>query len=492
MEQTGDKDKAATDHPRVFVSYSWTSPMHEELVLKLCTELRNEGVDIILDKWELKEGHDTYAFMESMVTDPSVSKVLVISDTRYSEKADSRTGGVGAETQIISAEVYTQVKQDKFIPIVAEFDQQGQPCLPTFMKGRLHIDLSTPAKYAENYDKVLRAIYDRPLHRKPELGMPPRRIFEESHINIVTQPKYRACVEAIKQDKKSVPGLLADYLDEMVNVWKGFSLYPQSKSIPFDELVIASIKDALPYRNEIVDLLHVLFIHRDEEVDDEKVHRFLEQIAGFTNAPPAVSVWNDNWADNYGFMNHELFLYVVALMLKHERYRGVDMLLDASYFVSDATRPRGGGLTSARTFLEEVRSLDIDRKARLKLNRTSVTADLIKERAIHPQVPFEQIMLADLVIQLRCFLDPEMRSAWYPKTLVYARDGHVLEFFARGESARGFAKIKTLLKVADKADLKKRLMEGMGRHGVRDWHWFWSPVEMFMTLTGLERLDSCK
>jgi len=61
--------------PKVFVSYSWTSPDHEDWVLNLSTELRESGVDVILDKWDLKEGHDSNAFMERMVTDDTVDKV---------------------------------------------------------------------------------------------------------------------------------------------------------------------------------------------------------------------------------------------------------------------------------------------------------------------------------------------------------------------------------------------------------------------------------
>jgi hypothetical protein len=37
--------------------------------------------------------------MEKMVTDPEISKVLIVSDKMYAEKADGRAGGVGTETQ---------------------------------------------------------------------------------------------------------------------------------------------------------------------------------------------------------------------------------------------------------------------------------------------------------------------------------------------------------------------------------------------------------
>lgn len=93
-EQSGPGKEIEPTHPRVFVSYSWTSQEHQDFVLRLCAELRGEGVDIILDKWEMKEGHDTYAFMESMVTDPTVCKVLVVSDAKFMENNSFLENGV--------------------------------------------------------------------------------------------------------------------------------------------------------------------------------------------------------------------------------------------------------------------------------------------------------------------------------------------------------------------------------------------------------------
>ncbi len=94
------------ENPKLFMSYSWSSPEHEDWVLQLANELVENGVDVILDKWNLKEGHDATAFMEKMVTDPEIQKVILICDKKYAEKADGRSGGVGKETQIITGEIY--------------------------------------------------------------------------------------------------------------------------------------------------------------------------------------------------------------------------------------------------------------------------------------------------------------------------------------------------------------------------------------------------
>lgn len=73
-------------NPKLFISYSWTDQQHAQWVLDLATNLRQSGVDVILDKWDLKEGHDAFKFMEKMVSDPEVNKVLMICNKSYSEK----------------------------------------------------------------------------------------------------------------------------------------------------------------------------------------------------------------------------------------------------------------------------------------------------------------------------------------------------------------------------------------------------------------------
>jgi hypothetical protein len=104
--------------PKVFITYSWTSPEHQEWVLDLAQRLVHNGVEVTLDKWDLQPGHDLYSFMESMVHSDQIDKVLIICDRGYYVKAETRKGGVGTETQIISPEVYSDVKQEKLFQLL--------------------------------------------------------------------------------------------------------------------------------------------------------------------------------------------------------------------------------------------------------------------------------------------------------------------------------------------------------------------------------------
>lgn len=111
--------------PKVFISYSWTSEEHVAWVLDLAEKLVDDGVDVILDRWDLKPGQDKYHFMEQMVKDETVTKVLIVCDKAYADKADRRAGGVGTETQIISRDGEPAVKLREGVSWFAKGPERG-------------------------------------------------------------------------------------------------------------------------------------------------------------------------------------------------------------------------------------------------------------------------------------------------------------------------------------------------------------------------------
>ncbi|MCP4117926.1 MAG: TIR domain-containing protein [Desulfobacteraceae bacterium] len=44
--------------PKVFISYSWSNQSHQELVEHWADRLISEGIDVVLDIYDLKEGHE--------------------------------------------------------------------------------------------------------------------------------------------------------------------------------------------------------------------------------------------------------------------------------------------------------------------------------------------------------------------------------------------------------------------------------------------------
>lgn len=113
--------------PKVFVSYSHDSQEHKKWVLDLATRLRNNGVDAILDQWDLKPGGDLTHFMERSLS--SADRVLMICTEKYVEKANSGAGGVGYEKMIVTADLLKAIDSEKIIPLIR---QSGSRDVPTF------------------------------------------------------------------------------------------------------------------------------------------------------------------------------------------------------------------------------------------------------------------------------------------------------------------------------------------------------------------------
>ena len=70
--------KNRIEHPKVFISYAWGSQEHDEKVIALATNLKGDGVDVVFDKCQLKEGNDTFKFMEKSVLDESITNGLIL------------------------------------------------------------------------------------------------------------------------------------------------------------------------------------------------------------------------------------------------------------------------------------------------------------------------------------------------------------------------------------------------------------------------------
>lgn len=123
--------------PKAFISYAWENEEHRAWVKEFADRLLADGVEAILDQYDLSLGDRLPQFMEESVT--LADYVLVVCTPTYKEKADARIGGVGYEGHIISGELYSKRNERKFIPVLKNGDIEE--CMPTFLKGKLAIDL---------------------------------------------------------------------------------------------------------------------------------------------------------------------------------------------------------------------------------------------------------------------------------------------------------------------------------------------------------------
>lgn len=442
--------------PKLFISYSWSNAEHEQLVIDLASELRDSGVDVILDKWDLKEGHDAVAFMEKMVTDPEIKKVAIICDEKYATKADGRSGGVGTETQIISREVYENQAQEKFVAIVCEKDENGKAYLPTYYKSRIYIDLSEADKYTDNFERLLRWIFDKPLYIKPALGNKPSFLSDGEHISLGTTATLKRCIDAIKNHKAHAAGSFDEYCTIFSQNLERFRLSEPGEHL--DDSVINSIEEFLPFRNEMIQLLIAIAQYSPEEQFIQRLHRFFESIIPYMDRPQNTSQWNEADLDNFRFIVHELFLYALAILLKHDRIEQANYLLQQQYYLPGNSDYGRDAMVHFIVFRKHMYSLE-NRNQRLGLRRLSLRADLLKERCAATGIEFRHLLQADFVAFMRAEIDlQDDYNGWWPDTLIYL--GHYnspFEIFARSISKNYFNKSKLLLSIETPKELEPLL-----------------------------------
>jgi hypothetical protein len=232
--------------PSVFISYSHDSQEHKQWVLNFATRLRSSGVDAILDQWELGPGSDLPHFMEQNLA--RASRVLMICTERYVEKANSGIGGVGYEKMIVTADLLKTIDSSVVIPIVR---QTGSVKLPTFLRTKMYVDLSSQDRLETGFDELLRAILRTPLFSKPPLGSDPFRSVAGTAVPMTPTPLMRL-MQAIGNvyDKVTNAGAIrTDTVRESMNTSRIFFDYARDQAVELGYIKSDGAKDWLWIQN---------------------------------------------------------------------------------------------------------------------------------------------------------------------------------------------------------------------------------------------------
>ena len=141
--------------PKVFISYSWESKEHSDWVNSLADKLLADGIEAIIDNYDVSPGDRLPKFMESSIKDSDY--VIIICTEEYKRKANNREKGVGYESHIISAELYNNHNDRKFIPIIRQGD--FNTAVPTYLDGKLAIDLRGNPFNETSYKDLIASIF---------------------------------------------------------------------------------------------------------------------------------------------------------------------------------------------------------------------------------------------------------------------------------------------------------------------------------------------
>ena len=164
--------------PKVFISYSWESKEHSDWVKSLADKLLADGIEAIIDSYDVSPGDRLPKFMESSIRDSDY--VIIICTEEYKRKANNREKGVGYESHIISAELYNNHNDRKFIPVIRQGDFNS--ALLTYLDGKLAIDLRGNPFNEDSYKELIASIFK--VKKKPKVGIRPYYVDEYEPITI--------------------------------------------------------------------------------------------------------------------------------------------------------------------------------------------------------------------------------------------------------------------------------------------------------------------
>lgn len=472
--------------PKVFISYSWTSAKFREQVRLWADRIAADGVDILLDQYDLKEGHDKYAYMEQMVADSSVTHVLMFIDKRYSEKANARAAGVGTESQIISKEIYEKVAQSKFVPIACEFDEKGDPYLPIFAGSRIYIDFSSDEAVNRNWESLVRLLHGKPLHVKPQTGKPPAYITDDTKaLSNPASGKFEVFKNAYLSGHKGTRMYRQDFLDSCANFID--TLRPRSEPEKHSgETILVRFRQLTPIRNLLVDWVLLEAQVDPSDAFSESLVHFLERLLDLRVQPNDVTSSNESWYESHELFAYETFLYLLAALLKAGAYDILNSVL-MGHFLRPASSFRAAEHVSFSNFYTYTEYINgaLLAEVGLEPNRKyhNQAAELLKRNADRTDIPFDAIKEADVLANIASLLRGDR---WYPQTHYYWAWGRTAPFFLRANQHKYFVKLGTILGVQSGDELRTA-MKGKGTK--LDAFNSESSVEQF---TSLDKLDTLK
>ena len=406
--------KIQIENPKVFISYAWGTKEYQDKVLAFATDLVGDGIDVVLDKWSLKEGNDTYAFMEQSVNDQTVTNVLLLLDPEYEKRANDRNGGVGTETQIISAEIYNKTNQDKFLPIIFERNMLGEVPKPTYLRSLLHFDLSNIENYDSEYQRLVKTLYGVEIYKKPELGKKPDWLEVPNAVGVKTKIEYDALKtntsEKIKRDK--FLSFLNGMKERIINY---------KKDVVFSDFTLEKYlelySETFSIRNEYLNLIkNSLYVEESEKLVSANLESICEELYSR----------NGYIADICKTLLHEIFIYVIAIYYKNRNYTALSYILTKTFFVNDVY---GNFAQSFQVFYHHDPNLDNAVNKRDDKKYHSGTAQYWIDTLNNEICSKHDFVFADILLYNTSVYSNNYLNDWYWFPLSYVYAGYHNKYF---------------------------------------------------------------
>ncbi len=158
------------ENPVVFISYSHDSANHAKRVRGLAASLSRDGCNCRLDVYkDTHEDWPTWMRRQLLEADVVLCVTTETYDRRFRDQELPDVGlGVGWEAGLIQRLLYQKkLHNDRIIPVI--FEASNRLHIPLELQGYDSFVLDDDS----SYEALLRKVFERPLHARPDTGAPP-------------------------------------------------------------------------------------------------------------------------------------------------------------------------------------------------------------------------------------------------------------------------------------------------------------------------------
>lgn len=462
-----DNEQRIRKTPLVFISYAWKSKENQERVREFADRLLNNGVNVLLDQYDLKEGDNRYDFMKRSVLEADF--VLVLCDSEYKQKADinNSPSGVWAESQILTPEVMEEKDSSHIIPILWEISPESEftSCFPLFLKPKFGFDFSSVELENKNFTILLRRLFGCSEHEKPELGTPPAFLTQvtQSKQNKTTFSSLEISLfnlkDALLRDSRNTGTLRTLFLAQCVQEIKNLQTGNRIESWKRGKQIICNTYEMLSQIRTLI--CQWLWLECDCQTVfnmREELHDFLEQLSNISGSSAFCSTsWNTLAHETF---TYDLFLHIIASLIKHRCRKTANYLLSTSYLCKSKIKKIDLFWIPAGQMIEAL-SQPPEGKHFL-----SPVREILKKSVTFKRISLDDLEIAEILIACKCYLSYDCREQtsyhyWYPHlvgdvTFYSGVSSGLNGIIQKAVTHDGFMKMGELLSVKSGDELREK------------------------------------
>ncbi len=159
--------------PKVFISYSHDSEEHNNRVLQLANALRNQGIDVELDRYHSRPVQGWPIWCEEQLRPENAAFVLMICTPIYRQRIENQTAadegrGVYWEGKLIYNYLYNAKGNERFLPVLLPGTKEEDIPLP--LQGMTRYNLEAFELSDPGYRDLYRELTSQPAILKPTIG----------------------------------------------------------------------------------------------------------------------------------------------------------------------------------------------------------------------------------------------------------------------------------------------------------------------------------